>query len=452
MDANLNDQELLGNISRGVDPAQPVEPGDGIYVECDAERGDTNIIEDLSVVILRGGDQSCQLYAGHRGGGKSTELLRLQRYLEEQGCFVVYFTAVGESEDVDPEDAEYSDILFACTRHLLEKVKAADPQPVLSWFRERWQELLDLGLTKISLEELNPEIGIKEIAKLSMTIRAVPSERAKIRALVNPHTVTLLEALNSFIADAKRRLPSNKSKLVVIVDSLDRIVPIHKDDGRSNHDEIFLERSGQLQKLDCHLIYTIPISMVHSNRASDLQSAYGSNPNLLPMIMIKTPDEKTNLKGLQKVKELIKNRFRPFLPEANLEGEIFESPEALEQLCQMSGGHMRELFIMLKSALNRSKTLPIPDKAVQRAITESRHIYRSVPNSNQWLILAKVAQTHRIKNDQEHRDLLFRRCILEYRYFDSDGEMQPWYDVHPLIRGIQEFKTEFYQILSSSSS
>jgi hypothetical protein len=45
-----------------------------------------------------------QLYAGHRGTGKSTELLRLKKYLEERKCHVVYFAA--DEGDIDPEDAD----------------------------------------------------------------------------------------------------------------------------------------------------------------------------------------------------------------------------------------------------------------------------------------------------------------------------------------------------------
>jgi hypothetical protein len=438
-------EELLSRISRAINPSEPVKPDDPTYVSCREERGDADVIDDLSVEILRGEDRTCQLYSGHRGAGKSTELLRLQKYLEEEGCFVVYFAAVGENEDVDPEDAEYTDILIACTRHLLEQLKVADPRPVLSWFQERLAGLRELGLTEIQSDGLSAEVGIKEIAKLSSTIRAVPSERKKIRNLVNPHTVTLLEALNEFIEDGKRKLPNGKNKLVVIADNLDRIVPIHQDGGRSNHDEIFIERSGQLRGLKCHLIYTIPISMVHSNRASDLQMAYGCNPCLLPMIMVQSPEGEIEQNGLNKLKELIARRIQPFLPHAKLEGEIFEDAEALTRLCLMSGGHMRELFLMLKAALNRTRSLPIPTKAVQRAITETRDTYRRTPLQDQWRILAKVAKTHKIENDQPHRDLMFRRCIFEYRYFDQEGEMQPWYDVHPLIKGIQEFKTAFDQ-------
>jgi len=44
------------------------------------------------------------------------------------------------------------------------------------------------------------------------------------------------------------------------------------------------------------------------------------------------------------------------------------------------------------------------------------------------------------ENDDQFRSLLFRRCILEYRYIDEEGEVQVWHDVHPLVRGLDGFK------------
>ncbi len=35
---------------------------------------------------------------------------------------------------------------------------------------------------------------------------------------------------------------------------------------------------------------------------------------------------------------------------------------------------------------------------------------------------------------------MYKCCLLEYRYLDDDGEMQRWYDIHPLIQEISEFK------------
>lgn len=60
---------------------------------------------------------------------------------------------------------------------------------------------------------------------------------------------------------------------------------------------------------------------------------------------------------------------------------------------------------------------------------------------NQWGLLAKVWHTKEILNDEAHRDLLFNRCILEYRYIDDEGEIVCWRDVHPLLRSVKEFQS-----------
>jgi hypothetical protein len=436
---NAMSEDVLTSIYNAVDPFRPLEPGDPAYVDCEAERGDANILLDLGPAITRSERYTCQLYAGHRGAGKSTELLRLKADLESKGCYVVYFAAVGEDGDIDPQDVQYTDILLACARHLLEDLKNADPAPLISWFKERGKELHAIGQTKIVMESLDVSLLASQFAEMTASIRAVPSQRQRIRDLVNPHTVTLVKALNEFIADGKRKLPAGKNQLVVIADNLDRIVPIHDGYGRSNHDEIFLDRSEQLQGLDCHMVYTVPISMVYSNRANDLKEIYG-NPELLPMVMVQTPEGELYEPGFEKMKEILRRRIRPFIPEVSLGGDMFESEDVVRQLCMASGGHVRELLLLMKEAMNRANDLPIPTRAVRRAISETRDTYRRTVEKDQWLVLAKVAQTRNIDNDENHRDLLFRRCLMEYRYFDETDTLQCWYDAHPLIKGIPEFK------------
>ncbi|MEA5448742.1 ATP-binding protein [Leptolyngbya sp. CCNP1308] len=431
--------DILTGIYNAVDPFRPLEPGDPAYVDCEAERGDANVLLDLGPEIIRSERYTCQLYAGHRGAGKSTELLRLKADLGSKGCFVVYFAAVGEDGDIDPQDVQYTDILLACTRHLLETLTTADPAPLVSWFKDRGKALYDLGQTQVQMDSVNVNVLASQFASMTANIRAVPSERKKIRDLVNPHTVTLVKALNEFIADGNRKLPEGKTQLVVIADNLDRIVPVYEDNGRSNHDEIFLDRSDQLKGLDCHLIYTVPIAMVYSNRANDLKEIYG-NPDLLPMIMVQTPDGDLHEPGFEKLKEILRRRIIPFLPEVSLGEDVFEEAKVVEQLCLASGGHVRELLLLMKEALNRADSLPIPTRAVRRAISETRDTYRRTVEEHQWAILAKVAQKRAIENDEDHRDLLFRRCVMEYRFFDDDGAMQCWYDVHPLIKAIPEFR------------
>jgi len=430
-------EKLLTNLYNAFDPFYPLPAGDPQYVDCREVRGDGDIIEDLGRKIKLSQRMTCQLYAGHRGAGKSTELLRLQDYLQNQGCFVVYFAA--DDQDINPEDTEYTDILLACTRHLLESLRNANSKPLRDWMRDRWEDVKDLALTEVSFETLSLESQIAQFAKLTANVRAVPSLRQQIRDKINPHTTTLMDALNEFIVDAKKNLPDKSSQLAVIADNLDRIVPFSPDGKRSNLDEIFLDRTEQLKALDCHVIYTIPISMVYSNRATELINNY-NDPQVLPMIMVQNPDGSTNEVGLAKIKELIEKRVKQVNPNQCLETGVFESRETLERLCLMSGGHVRNLLLMMQEAITRTEDLPITAKAAQRAITQARDVYRRTPEEGEWQILAKVSQTQRILNDEQHRNLLFSRCILEYRYYDEEGEMQPWYDVHPLIKGIKQFK------------
>ncbi len=433
-------QDLITNLYNSFDPFQPLPAGDAAYVDLRSVRGDANILRDLGNKIIRSpGRNTCQLYAGHRGAGKSTELLRLQADLNQKGCFVVYFAA--DQDDLDPEDTEYTDILIACTRRLLEQLKNANPQPLLTWLSDRQKDLQELAFTEIRFDDLKLETAIALFGKLSSNIRAIPNERAKIRAKLDPHTVTLLSALNEFIQDGKRHLPSEQSQLVVIVDNLDRIVPVNREEKRTNHEEIFIDRANQLKGLDCHLIYTIPISMVYSSRVSDLRDIYDNDPLVLPMIMVEMPDNQTVCKeGMDQLKELIARRVRKYAPTRTLETNIFESLEVLEKLCLMSGGHIRNLMLLIRSAFDHIESLPITKQAVQRSITQAREIYHRTVEENQWSLLVEVYKSKAIKNDDEYRKLLFNRCILQYAFFDREGEMQVWYDVHPLIRAIPEFK------------
>ena len=75
---------ILDDISQAFDPS-PLPVGSAVYVDCRAVRGGSDILVELGKKVLRS-ERTCQLYSGHRGGGKSTELLRLQADLDKKGC------------------------------------------------------------------------------------------------------------------------------------------------------------------------------------------------------------------------------------------------------------------------------------------------------------------------------------------------------------------------------
>jgi hypothetical protein len=427
--------DILRQIYNAFNPT-PLPANSELYVDCKAVRGGSDVLVELGKTIRFSEKPTCQLYTGHRGGGKSTELLRLKQDLENKGCTVVYFSA--EDEDVNPEDVEYTDILLACTRHLLEGVKEADPKPVLSWLRERGQALQDVLLTDISLADPKAEIGIKEFGKITSSIRTQPTQRAKLRELLNPHTEKLVDALNAFIADARQKLPQGKQRLVVIADGLEKVTLVAREGGRTNHDEIFIDRAEQLKGLHCDVIYTVPISLVLSNRASDLMEIYNCEPQVLPMVMPQTQQNDRYERGVETLKSIIRSRVQSVIGdgELSLETQVFESLGTLEQLCLMSGGHVRNLVRLVQTAIKYNETddLPISASALTQAVRQLRKTYRDTVNEEQWELLAAVHDSKKILNDDVHRSLLFTRCLLEYR------EEESWHDVHPVLRDVPEFK------------
>ncbi|MDY6939207.1 MAG: AAA family ATPase [Cyanobacteriota bacterium] len=420
-------EDLLDEMYNAFTPT-PLLPGDPAYVDCRAVRGEEDVVKDLGRTVRRSHKFTYQLYSGYRGSGKTTELYRLQKDLVDRKHVVVYFAA--DEEDISVQDAQYTDILLACTRHLLRELKDANPEPILDWFKKRLRDLKDVMLTEIDIEKVNLEVGLKEFAKLTTAVRTEPGQRQKIRERIEPHTETLIQALNAFIADGRNHLPE-KTKLLVIADNLDRIVPIFRDNGRSNHEEIFLDRHEQLKALNCHIIYTVPISLVYSRWATELKDNYGI-PQVLPSIMVRRENNDPYDKGLDILKEIICLRLPDRLKDA-LVPDVFESEAVLQELCLMSGGYVRDLVQLMQEAINKTDALPIRGRAVQRAVDDLRDVYRRAVEEDQWAVLREVHQSKEIDNHKVQRSLLFSRCVLEYRYFDDNGDKQTWYDVHPVL-------------------
>ena len=91
-----------------VNPDVPLERGeaDPRYVDLNAVRGGDDFAALIARHILLSDRSSSPaftklLFSGHRGCGKTTELFRLKRKLEEEGYFVVYFDVEQELDIAD---------------------------------------------------------------------------------------------------------------------------------------------------------------------------------------------------------------------------------------------------------------------------------------------------------------------------------------------------------------
>ena len=118
--------------------------------------------------------------------------------------------------------------------------------------------------------------------------------------------------------------------------------------------------------------------------------------------------------------------------------DIFDETTTLDRLCGVTGGHLRAVMILMQESINLIDQLPITHRAVERAIAISRNTYNNTVDHQDWDRLAEIAKSKKIVNDEQYRQLLFDRCVLEYR--EADEKQKIWHDVHPLIKEIDEFK------------
>ncbi len=108
------------------------------YIDFSSVRGGKTI-EELGRTITRlsPDEPTCQLFTGHIGCGKSTELLRLKNELQQQGFHVVYFES---SQDLVMADIDVTDVLLAIARKVSESLKQAKVNVQLQSFKTYCKE------------------------------------------------------------------------------------------------------------------------------------------------------------------------------------------------------------------------------------------------------------------------------------------------------------------------
>lgn len=425
----------IARLYQQCDPARALEPGDSRYVACEESRGQGNLVAELANAIRWSQSPLHLLFSGHRGGGKSTELLRLEDALTnppegEASFFVVYFEA--DLEDIDVNDVDFPDLLLAIIRQIgkaLREQAQVELRPTkLMRFIDRVKTLLG---SEVELNDLEFDAGI---AKFTATIKSSPDARHKIREALEPNVSNLIEEVNNLLDEAITRLKDKGFRdLVVIVDNLDRIVLRNLNDGHSTHDRLFLDRGGQLHALRCHVVYTLPISMVFSPSATALINVFGRRPDVLPMVKVIEPSGNDDARGIAAMQEMIDKRMKAAGVD---ELDVFDALETQKYLCRMSGGHIRNLLIMIRSACTMAGELPLTRNVVEHAVRQMRNDFeRALNQPDFYEVLKKIEKRHELPGSPHDQLLLYNLSVLEY----LNGDV--WYAVNPAIKTLDKFKT-----------
>ncbi|MBD2529630.1 AAA family ATPase [Nostoc flagelliforme FACHB-838] len=432
----------LERFYQACNPSRPLIIGNAsdrrYYIDFAAVRGG-KIIEALQRTIARISPDipTCQLFTGHLGCGKSTELLRLKAELEVQQFHVVYFesTHVLEMADVD-----VTDILLAIAGQVSESLEAMKIRFKPAYFTKLFGELVDFLQTPIDLGvEAELSVGI---AKITAKTKESPQLRRRLRDYLEPRTANILQSINQELLErATNELKARGKKgLVVIVDNLDRVAIRPLPSGRSLPEYLFIQRGEQLRKLNCHIVYTIPLALTFSNDSAELQHRLGGGvaPKVLPMIPVRLRSGEVFPQGLAMMRQMVLARgFPDILPSDRLGliTEVFDSLETLDRLCLMSGGHVRDLLGLLFDCL-REQDPPFDRECVELVIQRQRDYRANAIDPHEWELIFQVVQHQRVRGDIQYHALLRSLFVFEYR--DHQGA---WFAVNPVLAETEKFKS-----------
>lgn len=432
----------LQRFYQACNPSRPLMMGNAVdrqyYIDFASVRGG-KIIEALQRTITRISPDTatCQLFTGHIGCGKSTELLRLKAELEQAGFHVVYFES---THVLDVVDLDVTDILLAIAGQVSESLEAIKIGLKPRYFTKLFGEIVDFLQTPLDLE-LEGELSVG-IAKITAKTKESPNLRRRLRDYLEPRTGNILQSINvELLERANKELKARgKRGLVVIVDNLDRVDIRPLPSGRSLPEHLFIDRGEQLRQLNCHVVYTIPLALTFSNDSVQLQHRLGGGvaPKVLPMIPVRKRSGEISATGLGLMRQMVLARAFPNVhPVDRIEliTEIFDFSETLDRLCLISGGHVRDLLGLMFDCL-REQDPPFERDLIELVIQRHKDFRANPIDSKEWELIFQVVQEQKVKGDIEYHTLLRSLFVFEYR--DDKGA---WFAVNPVLAETQKFKS-----------
>ncbi len=164
---------------------------------------------------------------------------------------------------------------------------------------------------------------------------------------------------------------------------------------------------------------------------------FGREPQSLPMVPVQLRSGGECNEGMTLLQQMVLARAFPDVHPVgrmDLIPEVFESPETLERLCRVSGGHVRNLLTLLSRCLERDDP-PLSRDCVEGVIRLRRNELTLAITEDEWEWLREVAQQKSLRGEEKYQTLVRDMFVFEYR--DSEGS---WFDVNPILREATEFR------------
>jgi len=392
-------------------PLKPVQ--DGFHNPFYVDRPGNPITELIDALVAPFYRPPKFFFSGHRGCGKSTELLHLMGNVEIQKKYWPINFSIREETDII--DIDFRDVLLAIGGRLYREYRKKGgelPEQLLKEL-DGWRGKVEKNVTTILDGRLsNFELGASIdafFANAGLKMKLEPATRVELRQIVETDITGLIAIINHIVAaiySTERRIP------LLLIDDMDKP---DLEKART----IFHDRREIMMQPNCAIVYTVSSALFYSKDFDAIrdQALFLPNINLHPS----QEHEKHLAPGYKTLERFVSVRMSLDLIDA----------DALELAITYSGGVFRELARILRTSLGsarRRKGERIETADVEWAANEIRNEYRRILDREDMKYLKKIKTSRQLEYHERLRPLLQLLAILEYR------DEENWCDVHPVLR------------------
>jgi len=352
-------------------------------------------------------------FSGHRGCGKSTELLHLLSNTEIQKKYWPINFSIREEADII--DLDFRDVLLAIGGRLFREYRRMGgelPDQLLKelngWKGKVEKEISTIQQGRLSSVEMSASIDAF-FATAGLRTKLEPSTRVVLRQVIESDITGLIAIINHIattIYTREHRIP------LLLIDDMDKP---DLEKARA----IFHDRREIIMQPNCAIVYTVSSALFYSKEFDSIrdQALFLPNINLHPSMNPSAHNDE----GYNTMRKFVHVRMAPNLIE----------DAALEQAVTYSGGVFRELARILRTAIGRSRrrnASKMDGTDIEWAATEIRNEYRRILDKEDIKLLKRVSENNRLEHSDRLRLLMQLLALLEYR--DDEN----WCDVHPVLR------------------
>jgi hypothetical protein len=414
-------------------PLDPADPNETRYVPL-AEAGRAAVDELLATIELAI-DTTTQLLSGPSGSGKTTELNRLKGELERKGFHAEIFDVGAYVNESSPVDVTEFLIALALGAHDVLGAPEAENGP---GFVGRLRRLLDRLKISVDVPGLSltgsrnglevEALGASVEVELQRELKSSESVVAELRSKLTYHIGRLYEEVATYLTTL---LPVDDpgQGSVLIVDGLEKLRGTSENDlmVQESVQALFVTHASKLKFGSHHMIYTVPPYLQFTSPGA---LPFDSRVLPVPVPHVRPrpghPAD-TVAKTVAELQDVVSRR---------LPVDLIFTGKQLDAIIQASGGHLRDLFTLLRQVVNlilrRSLTPPLGDEHVEEAIGLVAHDFLAMTAEQEAFLRLVESGDGTIRPKESEVQLMAQ--LLQSHMLLGHLNGQDWYEVHPLTR------------------